>query len=73
MRGRERVCKKHIRQAGWSIANEGARDERYHLELQGPRGEQMKVDAASKALAYRHAERQVNGSEPGKALWAHPS
>jgi hypothetical protein len=73
MRGRERVCKKHIKQAGWSIANEGLREERYHLELHGPRGERMKVDAPSKARAYRHAERQVNGTEPGTALWATPS
>ncbi len=43
MRGRERVCKKHIRQAGWSISNEGHR-----------------------------AQRQVNGNEPGLALWASP-
>ena len=73
MRGRERVCKKHIKQAGWSIANEGLREQGYHLELHGPRGEQMKVDAPSKARAYRHAERQVNGSEPGMALWAGPT
>jgi len=70
MKGRQRVCKKHIRRAGWSIANEEQREQKYHLELHGPRGEQMKVDAASKALAYRHAERQVSGAEPGTALWA---
>ena len=73
MRGRERVCKKHIKQAGWSIANEGLRDQGYQLELHGPRGEQMKVEAPNKARAYRHAERQVNGSEPGRALWAGPA
>jgi|GEM_PF-1054372 len=73
MKGRERVCKKHIKQAGWSIANEGLREQGYYLELHGPRGEQMKVDAPSKARAYRHAERQVNGSEPGMALWARPA
>ena len=67
---RQRVCKKHIQQAGWKIQNEGQRETKYHLELLGPRGEQMKVDAASKGLAYRHAQRQVSGAEPGKALWA---
>ena len=71
MRGRTRVSKKHITQAGWSISHEGPQERGYHLELHGPRGEQMKVDAPSLAQAYRHAERQVNGSEPGKALWAH--
>lgn len=70
MKGRNRACKKHIRQAGWSIANEGQRGEGYHLELHGPRGERMKVDASSLARAYRHAERQVMGAEPGTALWA---
>ncbi|MBM7114037.1 hypothetical protein [Archangium primigenium] len=70
MKGRTRVCKKHIRQAGWSIANEGQREKVFHLELHGPRGERMKVEAASEPLAYRHAERQVAGSEPGTALWA---
>lgn len=73
MRGRERVCKKHIRQAGWSIANEGQRERGYHMELLGPRGERMKVDAASKARAYHRADRVVNGSEPGMALWAGPT
>lgn len=70
MKGRTRVSKKHITQAGWSIATEGARERGYYLELRGPRGEQMKVDATSMALAYRHAEKQVQGAEPGKALWA---
>jgi hypothetical protein len=70
MRGRKRVCKKHIKQAGWSIAHEEQQQEGYHLELLGPRGERMKVDARSKPLAYRHAERQVLGTEPGKAIWA---
>ena len=70
MRGRERICKKHIKQAGWSIANEGEQGESYHLELHGPRGERMKVDADTKARAYHRAERVVNGSEPGMALWA---
>jgi hypothetical protein len=73
MRGRERACKKFIKQAGWSITNEGRRDESYHLELHGPRGELMKVDAPSRPRAYRHAERQVNGTEPGMALWARPA
>ena len=73
MRGRQRACKKHIKQAGWSIAHESQREQGYHLELHGPRGEQMKVEAANKARAYRHAERQVNGSEPGLALWASPA
>lgn len=73
MRGRERVSKKHIKQAGWSIANESQRERSYHLELHGPRGEQMKVEAPSRSRAYRHAERQVNGTEPGMALWASPS
>lgn len=73
MRGRERVCKKHIKQAGWSIANEGQREQGYHLELHGPRGERMKVDATSKARAYHRADRQVTGSEPGMALWAGPT
>lgn len=71
MRGRQRVMKKHIRQAGWIIAKEGPLGEgKYEMVLQGPRGEQMKVDAASRALAWRHAERVVEGSEPGRALWA---
>ena len=73
MRGRERACKKYIKQAGWKIEHEGQRNEGYHLELHGPRGERMKVDAPSRTRAYRHAERQVNGTEPGLALWAHPS
>ncbi len=73
MRGRERACKKYIKQAGWSIANEGRREAGYHMELHGPRGEQMKVDAPTKARAYRHAERQVNGTEPGMALWVSPA
>jgi hypothetical protein len=70
MKGRKRACKKHIKQAGWLITHAGSRAEGYHLELQGPRGERMKVDAATEARAYRRAERQVNGSEPGMALWA---
>jgi hypothetical protein len=70
MRGRERICKKHIKQAGWNIANAGEQGQGYLIELHGPRGEQMKVEASTKARAYRHAERQVNGSEPGMALWA---
>jgi hypothetical protein len=73
MRGRERICKKHIKQAGWSIVNEGEQREGYHLELHGPRGERMKVDALSKARAYHRADRQVNGAEPGMALWASPA
>jgi hypothetical protein len=73
MRGRERICKKHIKQAGWSIANESEQRGGYHLELHGPRGERMKVDGASKARAYHRAERVVNGSEPGMALWAGPT
>ncbi len=73
MRGRDRVCKKHIKQAGWSITREGPQEQRYQLELHGPRGEQMKVEAPTKARAYRHAERAVNGTEPGLALWARPS
>jgi hypothetical protein len=71
MKGRTRVCKKQIRQSGWSVANAGPREQGFHLELHGPRGEQMKVDAASEPLAYRHAARQVAGTEPGTALWAH--
>lgn len=70
MKGRTRTMKKHITRSGWSIARESIEPKGYHLELRGPRGEQMKVDAASMALAYRHAERQVLGAEPGKALWA---
>jgi hypothetical protein len=70
MRGRGRACKKHIRQAGWNIANEREQEGGYHLELHGPRGERMKVQGSSRARAYRHAERAVNGTEPGRALWA---
>jgi hypothetical protein len=70
MRGRERICKKHIKQAGWSITQESQREGGYHLELHGPRGERMKVESGSKARAYHRAERVVNGSEAGTALWA---
>lgn len=73
MRGRTRAYKKHIKTSGWHILKEGRQEDgSWGMVLKGPRGERMKVHAPDRPHAYRHAERQVLGTEPGRALWAPP-
>jgi hypothetical protein len=56
MRGRERIRRKHLKQAGWAIVEEGrVVDHGYLLVLQSPAEEQVRIEAASRPRAYMRA------------------
>ena len=53
MRGRQRIRRKHLKQAGWDIVEERkATGQAYRLVLQSPAGEQVSIEAASRPRAY---------------------
>jgi hypothetical protein len=60
MKGRKRVLKGHIRERGWRLEDLGrgrAAEDAYRLVLTGPGGAIMTVDAPTRPLAYRRADR----------------
>jgi hypothetical protein len=56
MRGRQRIRRKHLKQVGWEIVQEGgATGQGYRLVLRSPAEEQVSIEAASRPRAYVHA------------------
>jgi hypothetical protein len=56
MRGRQRIRRKHLKQVGWEIVEEGeATGQGYRLILRSPAEEQVSIEAASHPGAYVYA------------------
>ena len=68
MRGRRRIRRKHLKQAGWEIVEEGkATGQAYRLVLQSPAGEQVNIEAARRPRAYVHgAHVAIHGWRRGR-------
>jgi hypothetical protein len=65
VRGRERVRKKHLAQAGWRITAEAAAGEkRYRLSLLDPDGKETSVEAATRPRAFLAAEVLARSRRP---------
>ena len=60
MRGGFRILKKNLKQAGWQVVGDSkAGDDGYQLVLKNSGGNEMTIQASTRARAFRRAKREL--------------